>query len=250
MKAIVLSCDKYHPTADHMIRTYQHLWPENPFIFRVPYQKYPNQLKEQHGNNIELIQTPVDIKDTLLTLINDLPDNEWIYWCIDDKYPVTLDVKNILGLYNYLLNITESSIQGVMFCRCRKLLFDINLRTDSSIIGPAGIQLIERKNYYQFWIHQFMRVSVLRKLFNEFPDYDFSVKEMDIFTGQQEGITVKTYENNQKMFVTLNNYASFGESSCDGRMTRNCYESMITMGIEVSESWEVDEVLNFMGVGD
>ncbi len=38
MKAIVLTFDKYMIFTDHMILTYQKLWPNNPFIFKIPYQ--------------------------------------------------------------------------------------------------------------------------------------------------------------------------------------------------------------------
>jgi len=231
MKAIVLSFDRNHPMALHMIRQYQSLWPGNPFQFRVPYQESPNNLIKNHAGRIELIHTPRAIKQTVLALVADLPETEWIYWCIDDKYPIYLDVDRIAALYRYTLKINNPKVQGMMFCRCRKLLEDRHLRSESEIAGPVGLQLVERKNYYQFWIHQFMRVSVLRSLFNEFPDREFRAKEMDKFTGQDPGMKVKKYDQCQKMYVTMQNLARFAESTVGGALTRNCYESMIRQGI-------------------
>src|SRR5438046_9676836 len=38
MKAIVLTCDRFRAITEHMIRQYETLWPDHPFVFRVPYQ--------------------------------------------------------------------------------------------------------------------------------------------------------------------------------------------------------------------
>ncbi|WP_249267850.1 hypothetical protein RVR34_16365 [Microcystis aeruginosa FBCC-A68] len=95
MKAIVLTCDKYIKFADHMIYTYQKWWPSNPFTFRVPYGDYPENLAK-YGDKVELIPMdsakvihPIEtekgtkqvslIRDTVLNLLKDLPDEEWIY---------------------------------------------------------------------------------------------------------------------------------------------------------------------------
>ena len=43
MKAIVLTCDKYHKITNHMITTYQDLWPSNKLKFVIPYnEKQPS----------------------------------------------------------------------------------------------------------------------------------------------------------------------------------------------------------------
>jgi len=34
--AIVLTCQKYVPLAEHMIDRYAAVWPEHPFVFRLP----------------------------------------------------------------------------------------------------------------------------------------------------------------------------------------------------------------------
>jgi hypothetical protein len=33
MKAIVLTCDRYRALTEHMIRKYEELWPDHPFVF-------------------------------------------------------------------------------------------------------------------------------------------------------------------------------------------------------------------------
>ena len=247
MKAIVLTYDRNHPMTDHMIRQYDRVWPDHPFVFRVPFQRYPAQLKDYHSNKIELIETPADIKQSLLTLISDLPDDEWVYWCIDDKYPVSIKAEVAMGLHQFVSKVSDENIQGAMFCRCRKLLEEENLRNNTEITMYGDIQLVERKNFYQFWIHQYMRVGVLRSLFNEFPDQEFRAKEMDTFTGQEPGLIVKDYDQSQKMYVTSDNFAQFGESTLYGVLTKNCYESMIKIGIEPPESIAIAKRAVVMG---
>ena len=91
LKAIVLTHDENHLLTDHMIQSYQEVWPSNPFKFRVPYQKHPGELNRKYGDKIDLIQTPPDIKQTVLTLIQDLSDEEWVYWSLDDKYLIEIN---------------------------------------------------------------------------------------------------------------------------------------------------------------
>ncbi|MDA1302340.1 MAG: hypothetical protein O2868_20005 [Proteobacteria bacterium] len=87
MKAIVLSCDKYHAFARHMILRYDKLWPGHPFTFRVPYQDASGDhlLAMRASSRVEPRPAATMIKPTLLSLIDDLDDAEWVYWCIDDK---------------------------------------------------------------------------------------------------------------------------------------------------------------------
>ena len=226
MKAIVLSCDKYHPLADHMIQSYQEIWPSHPFLFRVPYQQFPTNLNNKYTNKIELIKTPPDIKQTVLTLIDDLAAEDWIYWCIDDKYLVEINETAVNNCVKWVSKISDPMDCGVMFCRCRKLLDLENLRHDCDAVSAYGNEYIQRKNYYQFWIPQFLRVKILRELFQEFPDSPFKAKEMDAFTGQNPGLTVKKLRKDQRMHVSKINNARFGESTIAGVITKNCFTSM------------------------
>ena len=42
IKVIVLTCDIYHDVTNHMITMYEKTWPNNPFVFRVPWNEiYP-----------------------------------------------------------------------------------------------------------------------------------------------------------------------------------------------------------------
>ena len=99
MKAIVLTFDRHRAITQHLMLQYQRLWPDHPFRFRIPYQ----QLRAKDTERTEYIESPPEIPATVLRLIEDIEDEEWVYWCSDDKYPIRLIVEKVKGLLKYAL---------------------------------------------------------------------------------------------------------------------------------------------------
>jgi hypothetical protein len=224
MKAIVLTCDRYRAITEHMILQYERLWPDHPFVFRIPYQHIGGTDTERTNYR----KTPEAIKATVLHLLADVDDEEWIYWCVDDKYPIRLITGKITNLITRAINSPEMS--GLLFCRCRVTLDSPKLALyPEDIINPSGDIYFERKAWYQIWIHQLLKAKVLRHLFTQLPDLIPSAKEMD----QLKDNIVKPRE--LRLFVTKENFAVFGESTARGLVTQNCYESMVASNIEFPE---------------
>ena len=70
MKAIVLTCDRYHEITNHMLKTYQELWPTNNLIFRIPWNNnFPKFIADEWGDKVEFVKTPVEFKPTIYGLI-------------------------------------------------------------------------------------------------------------------------------------------------------------------------------------
>ena len=117
-----------------------------------------------------------------------------------------------------------------MFCRCGATLErpDVALYPGKRIT-PDGDILLERRGWYQFWIHQFFRVKVLRYFFSQLPEQIPSAKSLD--ATKKEMLKLADH----RLFVTRENFAIFGESTQGGRITQNCYESMQATGIELPE---------------
>ena len=230
MKAIVLTYDKNRALTEHMIFKYQQLWPDHPFCFRIPYQ----ELKSEDSPNCEYIHSPVDIKGTVLTLIQDLDDDDWIYWCIDDKYPIYLDLQKIKSIMSWLLSASASECSGVLFCRIRDVLTGKALK--KNWIG-ANVKFkdsykntyLHRTNYEQIWLHQFLRVKVIRYLFEKMPDIVGSAKTMDALKYK-----VRLPESHL-LLVYRENIATFGESTSRNELTLNCYESIVKHKLELPE---------------
>ena len=84
MKAIVLTFDRHRAITQHLILQYEKIWPDHPFRFRIPYQ----QLRGQDSERSEYVESSPEIAATILRLLQDVEDDEWVYWCSDDKYPI------------------------------------------------------------------------------------------------------------------------------------------------------------------
>jgi FkbM family methyltransferase len=228
IKAIVLTYDRNSIITEHMIKCYDELWPGHPFIFRIPYQ---DKNRCNTGLNREYVKTSPAIKETVLTLLDNLEDEDWIYWCMDDKYPIKLNVPEIELICKSLLNADISNLSGVLFCRARKML-DQNYLMGEQILSKTE-KLIERKAYHQIWIPQFLKVKVIRHLFLSFPNIT-RARTMDPL----KHTIIKP--NDHRLFVTQTNHAVFGESSFDGILTANCYQSMVDKCMAVPSSFEIN----------
>lgn len=241
MPAIVLTCDRYHPLTRHMIQSYARLWPDHPLTFRVPYQADTGQLRRTPGAPIETVQTEPGIKQTVLSLLADIPDHEWLYWCIDDKYPIRLNVAKVKKVHQCILSLEDRSIAGIAFVRCRRwrkqqYLVDESFHvSDGALFGWGGVDCVRRKDYSHIWLHQFLRAGVLRTLFQAFPDAVTGAKELDAIKNRL------ALPDAHRLYVTTNSYAVFGESTSRGRLTANVVKSMRKSGQPIPETFDVCE---------
>ncbi|HZS65360.1 MAG TPA: hypothetical protein VFA53_12825 [Xanthobacteraceae bacterium] len=215
MKAIVLTCDRYRAMTDHMILQYERLWPDHPFRFRIPFQ----DLGGENSDRREYVKSPAPIAATALALISDLDDEEWIYWCIDDKYPVQIVVDKAKSFLADLDRAPDMS--GLLFCRCRELLTYAERNVNPlPRLNSFRDAYLERKSWAQIWLHQFLRVKVIRHFFSHVPADLRAAKDLDEI---KRGIP-KPRE--LRLFVTEDNFAVFGESTSRGEITQNCYDSI------------------------
>jgi hypothetical protein len=224
IKAIVLTCDRYRAVTEHMIFQYDRLWPDHPFVFHIPYQ----ELGGVDTEKVKYLPAPSDIKGTVLHLLTEIDEEEWIYWCVDDKYPIQLVTDKISSLISHAMR--SPGVDGLLFCRSRATLNNPKLTLyPCKVKNPFGDVYLQRKAWFQIWIHQILRAKVLRHLFTHLPDHIPSAKAMD----ELKNDVPKLPEH--RLFVTKQNFAVFGESTSRGVITQNCYESMVAAGIEMPE---------------
>jgi hypothetical protein len=238
MKAIVLTYDRNKILTEHMIRCYEELWPEHPFTFRIPFQDSKRCFQSPSR---EYIRTPPTIKPTILRLIEDLDDEEWIYWCIDDKYPIQLEISKITNIFHAIINHENDNINGILFCRVRRMFDPDCVMASMELAGKES--LLERKAYHQIWIHQFIQVKVLRHLFTCFPDIIRKAKDMDYL--KNELIKPVTH----RLFVTETNLCIFGESLISGNITQNCLKSLSEKGFPIPQ-WQSCELADYTVIGE
>jgi hypothetical protein len=183
----------------------------------------PGASRNRH-RPIKYHAAPEDIKGTILHLLADIDDEEWIYWCVDDKYPIQLPTDKVTSLISHAMR--SPGIDGLLFCRCRALLsIPGSHSTLKKVKNLFGDVYLERKGWWQIWIHQIMRAKVLRHLFKHLPDHIPSAKEMDDLKDDVPKLP------EHRLFVTEKNYAVFGESTRRGMITQNCYESIVDSGL-------------------
>ena len=224
IKAIVLTCDRYRAITQHLIFKYEELWPDHPFVFLVPYQG----LGGSDSSRVQYISAPSDIKGTVLHLLENIDDEEWVYWCVDDKYPIQLVTNKIRVLISHAMRSPE--ISGLLFCRCRVTLTSPKTALHSAeMTNPFGDVYLERKAWFQIWIHQLLKAKVLRHLFTHLPNRIHNAKVMDELKNEVPKLP------EHRLFVTKENFAVFGESTQRGVITQNCYESIVASGIELPE---------------
>jgi hypothetical protein len=238
LKAIVLTWDRHRVVTQHMIAQYARLWPDHPFVFRIPFQA----LAGINSPREEFIKAQADIPGTVLQLIAGLDDEEWIYWCADDKYPIDLRVEKFMKLFEYVRG--QQDIAGLLCCRCRITLDqpEVSLVAGSKRVTPDGDVLLERRKWYQIWIHQFLRVKVLRYFFTNMPKDIPSAKVMDELKNEIPK------PDDLRLFVTQENYAVFGESTQRGLITENCYHSVKASGLALPE-WFKHSNGNYVTMG-
>ena len=244
MKALVLTFDKYRPFAEHMIMCYEELWPNHPFTFRVPYQseEVKDYFEKKFGAKVEMINSPSGIVDTMFALSDDLDEGEWVYWCMDDRYPMMLDVDEIEKCKEYIDSPEGKDISGLMFCNNPRIWMPENIYWHRYRIKTKDKQInYRRKNYTMIWNHQFLRVKVVRDFFNLFPRVMKQAKEMDYIKDKS------VLPDNQLLYVLDHNIAIYGESTNRSVMTKNCAESFRAKGSEIPSGFSISEQVIIKG---
>jgi len=230
MKAIVLTYDKYMVLADHMITQYQNLWPENPFIYKIPYQSdfVKNYFEEKYGNKVEMLKSPSGIVETMEHLLEGFHDDDWVYWCMDDRYPISLNTQAITNLYQTTKQNIGKEISGLMFINSEWGHLPENLYYRKfKKVNEAKQVLLRRKGYRMIWLHQFVRVKVLKTMFDNFRVKMAQAKDMDFIL-----YTLKLPDS-QRLYTLNRNVAIFGESTSRGKLTINCEASLKKNGFEI-----------------
>jgi len=240
MDALVLTCDRYHPFANHMIRCYERLWPDHSFTFYVPFQNEKSSQVTQDllaRSDVVGVPSEVSIKRTVDSLIEGRADDDWVYWCLDDKYPIAFQNVVLEKTMEWLPELPRSTV-GVTLCRCRNLRSPWNIRNDA-LASPWGENFLSRNGLSQFWLHSFLRVSFLRTVFDLIPEGLPEARVMDEYLGQHRN-GWKVPESIQYV-VSENNWMHFGESTVRGVMTQNCAQSFDSFNLQLPPTFDVGE---------
>lgn len=219
MKAIVLTYDEHAEICDLVLRTYEHLWPDHPFEFHVPFQD-PGRvapLVARHRDVRPVFTSSPTIKDAMRALLENARDDEWVWWCMVDKFLKAVDRRAVGRVCNWL-PVLGPEVAGVMITRINHV--DPHMAYSGALPGPPGGPLFVRKADWQHAIyqHQFLRARVLRELFldpgfSRFGSiYDFE-QHLHHFPGPSD---------RSLPYITTGNMLLFGESTYHGMLTPDC----------------------------
>jgi len=211
MKAIVLSFDRQHPYVELSYRMYMDLWPECPFIFRVPWNNIKPKLLTDYPN-IELIQCDKDIRLTMQALLEDIEDNEWVYWCIDDRFPISINSSEMSNLYNNLHQYEEFDYVRPFSHK----YFSKNNIPDTISSKSPQFSIQSDLHQWGYYMHHFCKAHILKTLFsleNCISIYDFHDNLIDNFYQNTTGL---------KLLSDQKDWLKFEEQSSQGKITGIC----------------------------
>lgn len=225
ISAIVLTCQRYAPLAEHMIHCYQKVWPDSPFIFLLPDGQATREVAARLGSKVVLRETREGnargrFRAAVLDMLQGFDNDEWVYWCPDDKYPIWVN-RSIAQAVITALSDTPSDIAGLSLTKRPSSSWKTRGRNASEGYWIHTIGFSEIFDYKRIWLHQFLRVRVLRHLFERFPAVIESAKVMDTLHRQID------LPSGSRRFVVNRNAMVLGESTHRGMITANCAESLL-----------------------
>ena len=240
MKAIVLSCDKYHIYVYHMIKLYLKIWDNCPFIFCVPYNEKKPDWSNQFHNRVFFFKCGSGFKDTVLTLLKGCDKEEWIYWCNCDQYPIWFDSNIFEKVHRKVCNISDTHVFGVTpqyLTKCGKKL----IKSGGEKIEDLLKERMKWKSSKEItiWYHQYLRAKVLKHIFQTFEEPNIA-KKLDYQLYKNES---KMYDflGSGKYYGVFEKCSEYGESTSRGLTTINCLESLKKNEISLDNILEVGD---------
>lgn len=217
--AIILGMDSRIEFMNLVIQSYNTLWPGNNFIFRVPYNEVKPNIK---ADNVELIQVPKSIRKTMDGLLSDIEDDDFVYWCTDDRYPIKMATPDFFKIVAQ--NLSSIDFDAIRLLRFPNVENNIKLQIKDVLFKPCQKKKMPRG----WWHHQFVRAKILRRVFveNELPDNYNHAKINGIMLRNPKKFDHNILLPNMDLLV-------LGEPTVAGKITLNCVESMKKFGITI-----------------
>ena len=219
-----------------MLAAYDELWPDHSLEFLVPYQSDSRTRPQVRRSRMTFVRTGDSFQETMLGLLKGMGQEDWVYFCVDDKFPTRLNVPPMSQVMRAVLEGHDEldEIAGLAFTRARSSLRWPGISiTGTQCFGQRAYQRAEMSN---FWFHQLFRVKVLRAYFQSLPIIQ-APKEMD-----GHG---KTLQLGLRFLTTQRHNLSLAESTTRGRITTGAMRSLNARGIEIESQFLEKGVAEF-----
>jgi hypothetical protein len=164
IKAIVLTYDKQVGLAELVVKSYLRLWKECPFQFLVPrnddHSPHFDFLEAQ--KNVSIVRTPTSMLETMSVLLGGIDDDAWLYWCIDDRYPIEIDQGGIQTVLDFIGSGAADGLNGIKLIHWRETA---QADRKDICIGDRRFRFQVPYSTWGFWHHHFLRAKVLKQIF-------------------------------------------------------------------------------------
>lgn len=164
MKALLLTYDRQVGLAELVVKSYLRLWNGCPFQFLVP----RNDDRSPHfefliaQKNVTIVPTPISIRSTMSALLERADDEEWIYWCIDDRYPIEIDQRRIEMVFDFIASGAAGHLNAIKLIHWKETA---NPEGKDIEIGDRQFRFQVPYSAWGFWHHHFLRAKVLKEIF-------------------------------------------------------------------------------------
>ena len=215
MKALILTYDHHAPITELVMRTYEEYWPEHPFEWLIPYQDFSKmrQIASNNRRKIRFIPTAGPIRSTMQSLLEHTGHEEWVWWCMVDKFLKYVDASYLSHICHRLDRIPPAVV-GILTCQ-----------VDSPSEQPFAHNIKHR-----IYMPQFLRAKILKKLFLG-DEVGFREGEKMLDLEERLGRSGQSIKGSR--YITKRNGLLAGETTIAGKLTEDCVRAFILHGMEV-----------------
>jgi hypothetical protein len=98
----------------------------------------------------------------MAVLLDGLDDGAWVYWCIDDRYPIEIDQSAMQAVLDFIAAGAAEGLNAIKLMHWKETA-DSTCTTLS--IGKRSFRFQARSSRTGFWHHHFIRAKALKEIF-------------------------------------------------------------------------------------
>lgn len=242
MKAILFGWDRDVGLMELTYKCYMKLWYNCPLRFRIPINDVKNEdfdyLKKQDNVDLYFCKSPMG--DTFEALLSDIDDDEWMFWCIGDRYPVAFhpDIKLVYRAAKRKTIPSDIESIKLFFYPGSSGKLDSKLKLEHLIFHTS---VPNKKGAIGFWHHQFVKCQWFKNLvFNDaFKKWENPIRAMrnlhKIMRPQMHKSVQPAPEDN---LLVLGEPAIRG-----GKLTMNGYQDLLKTKCKMPDREKVEELI-------
>lgn len=201
------------------------MWKDCPLTFRIPWNKtIPKYFKDK--SNVELIHCNSPIRSTMKALLNGIEDDEWVYWCIDDRYPKQILNSNKLTELHDFLQTSEQlpDFDVVKLYRWKEKIKDL----EKYILLDKTYKVQGDEHRWGYYHHQFCKSKYLKEMFlSKLLRKNYNLGEF------HSTLCSKNLLQNVRVLIPSEDDVKFGEPCLSGKITPEGEKYLLKYNCEI-----------------